>query len=70
VTGSVLPTIKRKNTITKLPVRGFIDLTYTGTLKRSISARTGTVYSCIPSGIIKACDVDVEGLISLGYFKR
>ena len=64
----MLPTIKRKNLITRLPVRGLVDLTYTGTLKRSISARTGIVYSCAPSSIIKACDVDVEGLISLGYF--
>ena len=64
----MLPTIKRKNITTKLPVRGFIDLTYTGTLKRSVSARTGTVYSCIPGNIVKTCDVDVESLVSLGYF--
>ncbi len=61
---------KRKNTITKLPVRGFVDLTYMGIVNRSISARTGTVYQCAPRSIIRACDIDVEALVSLGYFRE
>ncbi len=59
---------KRRNIVTKLPVRGLIDLIYTGTKPRSISARAGRVYQCVPGSIIKACDIDIEGLISLGYF--
>ena len=59
---------KRKNITTKLPVRGFVDLVYTGSKGRSVSAKAGMVYQCVPNSIICACDIDVEGLVSLGYF--
>lgn len=63
-------TKKRKNIVMKIPVRGFVDLAYTGIETRSISARAGIMYQCVPNSIIRACDVDVEALVSLGYFIR
>jgi len=66
----VLPSAKRrKNIITKPPIRGFVDLTYTGTKSRIISAKAGKLYNCIPNGTVKVYDIDVEPLISLGCFR-
>lgn len=67
----MLPSAKRrKNITTKLPIRGFVDLTYTGTKSRIISAKAGKLYNCTPNGTVKVCDIDVEGLVSLGCFRQ
>lgn len=66
----MLPRAKRrKNLTTKLPIRGFVDLIYTGTVQRQILAKSGTMYYCLPDRIVKACDIDTQGLLSLGYFE-
>lgn len=61
---------KRKNIVAKIPIRSFVDLIYTGDIVRSISARTGKLYICIPDNIVRVCDVDVEPLILLGCFTQ
>ena len=54
----------------RLPVLGLVDLTYIGTVTRSISAKAGITYSCMPDSVIQVYDIDVEGLVSLGYFRK
>lgn len=69
--GSVLPSVRKRidRTVTKIPVRGFVELTYTGNVKKHIIAVAGQ-YHCTPNSVMRVYDVDVEALLSLGCFVR
>ena len=60
---------KINRTSARLPVRGYVELTYTGNVGRCITARAGQ-YDCAPGTTVRVFDVDVEALLSLGCFTK